>query len=385
MGPWYVRDRKNPFRPGCSFDVIRKEVAKGKIKATSILRGPTTRQYWSLAKNVPGVANLLGYCHSCGTSGIIPGSANCPKCKSKFPQPTNRDGLGLASPQQERRDHQTIRKLVAQQQAQGIDVPAIPGITAPGSDGKPGIAQSIPGGPAAASPGEPASTQSLIDQLRAGAPTSPVGAAKPPAAAPSTPPPARAGGGAGVAPPAFTPAAQQGPTASSSAPPAFSPIPSGGSATPPPFNPQPPVSAPSPAAPVAPAPPSEPPGPPVQSASIPTFTPGPPGSEIEANADDTDTMPWLRGGDSDDLATDDTIDFEEEGGSRWWIWLLIFVNLLLVGALVAVMIFKDQLGLGGPATPPNPDDQTPPANVAPQNGQPPANGGNSSTPPSGTN
>src|SRR5690348_425633 len=65
MGPWFIRDKANPFRPGCSYEVLRKQIAAGKIKPTTVLRGPTTRQFWSVARNVPGVAHLLGYCHRC--------------------------------------------------------------------------------------------------------------------------------------------------------------------------------------------------------------------------------------------------------------------------------------------------------------------------------
>ena len=65
MGPWYIRDPRMPFRPGCSFVVIKRQAKAGKIKSTTVLRGPTTRQFWSVARNVPGVAHLIGYCHDC--------------------------------------------------------------------------------------------------------------------------------------------------------------------------------------------------------------------------------------------------------------------------------------------------------------------------------
>lgn len=94
MGPWFIRDSKMPFRPGCSYDVIVKQVERGRIKPTTIMRGPTTRQYWSIARNVPGVAHLLGYCHECGHR-VDPKDAQCPKCRQPFNRPRYRDELGL--------------------------------------------------------------------------------------------------------------------------------------------------------------------------------------------------------------------------------------------------------------------------------------------------
>jgi len=95
MGPWFVRDRHNPFRPGCTYEVLTREIEKGKIKPTTIIRGPTTRQFWSVARNVPGVAHLLGYCHACGAH-VSPGADNCPECGEVFYAPRQRDQLGLA-------------------------------------------------------------------------------------------------------------------------------------------------------------------------------------------------------------------------------------------------------------------------------------------------
>lgn len=95
MGPWFIRDRNRPFRPGASYEVIKKEIEKGRIKATTIMRGPTTRQFWSVARNVPGVAHLLGYCHACGAH-CKPTDENCSECGEVFFAPKLRDNLGLA-------------------------------------------------------------------------------------------------------------------------------------------------------------------------------------------------------------------------------------------------------------------------------------------------
>ena len=65
MGPWFVRDPERPFRPGCSYETLVQLIQRGQVTKYSIIRGPTTRQFWTVARHVPGVAHLLGYCHAC--------------------------------------------------------------------------------------------------------------------------------------------------------------------------------------------------------------------------------------------------------------------------------------------------------------------------------
>ncbi|MCE9591354.1 MAG: hypothetical protein K8S99_12610 [Planctomycetes bacterium] len=97
MGPWYVRDKMSPFRPGCSYEVLRKQITSGRVKPMSVIRGPTTHQFWAVAKNVPGVAHLLGYCHKCGNH-VSPEDRACPTCSESFKEPIHRDELGLIYP-----------------------------------------------------------------------------------------------------------------------------------------------------------------------------------------------------------------------------------------------------------------------------------------------
>ncbi|MHC4997296.1 MAG: hypothetical protein ACYTGQ_19890, partial [Planctomycetota bacterium] len=49
-----------------------------------------------MARNVPGVAHLLGYCYRCQTS-IDPGVTECPHCHTLAPTPDDRETLGLAA------------------------------------------------------------------------------------------------------------------------------------------------------------------------------------------------------------------------------------------------------------------------------------------------
>jgi len=97
MGPWYVRDRKRPYHPGCSYEVLKKRIAAGAVRPNSVIRGPTTRQFWSLARNVPGVAHLLGYCHEC-RAHVDPTSGECSSCGAPFQEIEQRNELGLQFP-----------------------------------------------------------------------------------------------------------------------------------------------------------------------------------------------------------------------------------------------------------------------------------------------
>lgn len=94
MGPWFVRDQAKPFRPGCSFAELRRASERGRITPETVIRGPTTHQFWAPARRVPGLANLLGSCHAC--SGEASGKDYvCRHCGVAFPSPADRQHLGL--------------------------------------------------------------------------------------------------------------------------------------------------------------------------------------------------------------------------------------------------------------------------------------------------
>ncbi len=95
MGPWFIRDEKQPFAPGCSFETIKSLIARGRISKNTIIRGPTTNQFWTLAKRTPGVANLLGVCHNCQHE-VDPRDFACGACGAPFTPDVDRQHLGLA-------------------------------------------------------------------------------------------------------------------------------------------------------------------------------------------------------------------------------------------------------------------------------------------------
>lgn len=95
MGPWQVRNERNPFGPGCSYAKLREMVARGKVTRETIIRGPSTRQFWTVACNAPGVAVLMGECHACHTR-VDPDDYMCKRCGTVLTYQADRQHLGLA-------------------------------------------------------------------------------------------------------------------------------------------------------------------------------------------------------------------------------------------------------------------------------------------------
>lgn len=97
FGPWYVRDAVHAFYPGISVDHVKKMIADGTLNADSLMRGPTTQQFWMKASSVNGIAHLLGVCHSCGTQ-CSESADRCMMCSAPFGYRENPNQLGLAYP-----------------------------------------------------------------------------------------------------------------------------------------------------------------------------------------------------------------------------------------------------------------------------------------------
>lgn len=93
MGPWFIRDDQQPHRPGCSYETIVALITRGRVTLDSVLRGPTTAQFWYPAKRIPGIANKLGVCHACQSK--INTEPTCPTCHTNFEVEGDRQTLGL--------------------------------------------------------------------------------------------------------------------------------------------------------------------------------------------------------------------------------------------------------------------------------------------------
>jgi hypothetical protein len=94
LGPWFIRDETNPHKPGCSYETLRGLIQKKRVTLRTVIRGPTTRQFWTYASRTPSVANLLGVCHNC-SARVDPGAYSCGSCGAVFTPEVDRQHLGL--------------------------------------------------------------------------------------------------------------------------------------------------------------------------------------------------------------------------------------------------------------------------------------------------
>ena len=79
-GPWFVLEHLRPF-PGVSLDRIVRQIRRGLITETSIVRGPATDFQWRFAVETPGLCRYFGRCWHCHHE-VGPGDAYCPSCLS---------------------------------------------------------------------------------------------------------------------------------------------------------------------------------------------------------------------------------------------------------------------------------------------------------------
>lgn len=94
IGPWWVRDESLPHKPGMTYDHLADLAKRGKIERHTLLRGPTTRQLWMVARRVAGIAHLLERCHDCGAH-VSKKDRSCEECGAPFLAYRDRNNLGL--------------------------------------------------------------------------------------------------------------------------------------------------------------------------------------------------------------------------------------------------------------------------------------------------
>jgi hypothetical protein len=94
MGAWFVRDPRRPHFVGFGYDALCAAIRNGEIGRDAIVRGPTTRQLWTLARRAPGLAHLFGRCAAC-QSPMNPDDAACAACGATTSIDQDRNFFGL--------------------------------------------------------------------------------------------------------------------------------------------------------------------------------------------------------------------------------------------------------------------------------------------------
>jgi hypothetical protein len=94
MGPWFVRDDSNPHFVGLGYDAIVEMIRSHELDRDAAVRGPTTGQFWTLARRAPGLAHHFGRCHAC-QGPVDPQRPRCETCGEAPPQPPSRNEFGL--------------------------------------------------------------------------------------------------------------------------------------------------------------------------------------------------------------------------------------------------------------------------------------------------
>lgn len=78
-GPWYVLEHLRPF-PGVGLDLIIRQIRRGLITETSIVRGPSTDYQWRYAVETRGLSKYFNRCWNCYTL-LTPADTYCQSCK----------------------------------------------------------------------------------------------------------------------------------------------------------------------------------------------------------------------------------------------------------------------------------------------------------------
>jgi len=77
-GPWYVFEHIRPF-PGVTLERIIRQIHRGVLTATSIVRGPATDHQWRFVAETPGLCRYFGVCWHCHAQ-IKPTDLYCGSC-----------------------------------------------------------------------------------------------------------------------------------------------------------------------------------------------------------------------------------------------------------------------------------------------------------------
>ncbi|MFQ5590571.1 MAG: hypothetical protein ACE5HE_05365 [Phycisphaerae bacterium] len=81
-GPWYVLEHVRPF-PGVSLERIIRQIRRGVLTETSIVRGPATDFQWRFAVETPGLCRYFDRCWHCYEE-VRTEDTHCPACLSQL-------------------------------------------------------------------------------------------------------------------------------------------------------------------------------------------------------------------------------------------------------------------------------------------------------------
>ena len=81
-GPWYVLEHLHPF-PGVTLDRIIRQIRRGLLTETSIVRGPSTDHQWRFAVETPGLCRYFGRCWHCHNE-VAPSDSTCTRCRTNL-------------------------------------------------------------------------------------------------------------------------------------------------------------------------------------------------------------------------------------------------------------------------------------------------------------
>jgi N-acetylmuramoyl-L-alanine amidase len=74
------------------FETLMALVKRGQVTAQSVVRGPTTNQFWRVAAQVKGLSREFGVCYNCSTA-VEKSATICPQCNRLQEPPSNPDVL----------------------------------------------------------------------------------------------------------------------------------------------------------------------------------------------------------------------------------------------------------------------------------------------------
>ncbi len=94
MGPWFVRNSARPHFVGCSYATLLALVRAGEVGRDTVVRGPSTRQLWTVARRAAGLAHLFGRCHAC-QGPVTVESPLCGACGTEPFDAADRNHFGL--------------------------------------------------------------------------------------------------------------------------------------------------------------------------------------------------------------------------------------------------------------------------------------------------